>query len=155
MTTKRPSPKPPITPFEDDSEYKRLFGAKKPEKKKRGNPALVKGTVLNPKGRPKGSVNKYTLLAREVMSAKAPEIVNKVIDKALAGDNFCLKMCIDRILPVHKAIDPNRAKSDAQVIINVSSIDSIEQKAQNFNEAEVVEPEQKDEDEIIVNVAKE
>jgi hypothetical protein len=64
-------------------------------------------------------------------------------------------MCIDRILPVHKAIDPNRAKNDAQVIINVSSIDSIEQKAQNFNEAEVVEPEQKDEDEIIVNVAKE
>jgi len=41
------------------------------------------------------------------------------------------------------------------VIINVSSIDSIEQKAQNFNEAEVVEPEQKDEDEIIVNVSKE
>ena len=30
----RPTPKPPITPFENDSEYKRLFGAKKPKKKK-------------------------------------------------------------------------------------------------------------------------
>jgi len=141
--------------YEESYQANKTITMTKPIKKKRGNPALVKGTVLNPKGRPKGSVNKYTLLAREVMSAKAPEIVNKVIDKALEGDNFCLKMCIDRILPVHKAIDPNRAKSDAQVIINVSSIDSIEQKAQNFNEAEVVEPEQKDEDEIIVNVAKE
>ena len=141
--------------YEESYQANKTITMTKPIKKKRGNPALVKGTVLNPKGRPKGSVNKYTLLAREVMSAKAPEIVNKVIDKALEGDNFCLKMCIDRILPVHKAIDPNRAKSDAQVIINVSSIDSIEQKAQNFNEAEVVEPEQKDEDEIIVNVSKE
>ena len=58
-----------------------------PEKpKKRGNPDFHKGMpALNPKGRPKGSENKYTALAREVMSARAPEIVNKVIEKALAG----------------------------------------------------------------------
>ena len=144
-----------MTPFEDDSEYKRLYGPKKPEKKKRGNPALVKGTVLNPKGRPKGSVNKYTALAREVMSAKGPEIVQKVIDKAMDGDNFCLKMCIDRILPVQKAVDPNRAKQDSQIVINVASIDSIEQKVKDFDEAEVIEPEQKNDDEVIVNISNE
>ena len=57
------------------------------EKKPRGNPAFVKGMKpLNPNGRPKGSENKYTTLAREVMSAKAPEIVNKVIEKAMDVD---------------------------------------------------------------------
>ena len=123
-------------------------------KKKRGNPALFKGMKpLNPEGRPKGSENKYTALAREVMSAKAPEIVNKVIERAMDGDVHCLKMCMDRILPVHKAIDPNRVKSDAQVIINVASLDSIQQSIDVTTEEELVEPVEKGDDEIIVNVA--
>jgi len=123
-------------------------------KKKRGNPALFKGMKpLNPEGRPKGSENKYTALAREVMSAKAPEIVNKVIERAMDGDVHCLKMCMDRILPVHKAIDPNRVKSDAQVIINVASLDSIQQSIDVTPEEELVEPLEKGDDEVIVNVA--
>lgn len=123
--------------------------------KRKGNPALVKGMVsLNPAGRPKGSVNKYTALARELMSNKSPEIVETVIAKALEGDVHCLKMCLDRILPVHKAVDSNRAKNDAQVIINVASIDSIKQKVNEFEEAELVEPNEKDDDEVIVNVSK-
>jgi len=61
---------------------------------------------------------------------------------------------MDRILPVQKAIDPNRTKNDAQVIINVASIESIKQKASEYDEAELVEPEEKTDDEIIVNVAK-
>ena len=125
------------------------------EKKKRGNPALFKGMKpLNPEGRPKGSENKYTALAREVMSAKAPEIVNKVIERAMDGDVHCLKMCMDRILPVHKAIDPNRVKSDAQVIINVASLDSIQQSIDVTPEEELVEPLEKGDDEVIVNVSK-
>jgi len=125
------------------------------EKKKRGNPALFKGMKpLNPEGRPKGSENKYTALAREVMSARAPEIVQKVIDKALEGDVHCLKLCLDRILPVHKAVDPNRVKSDAQVIINVASLDSIQQSIDVTPEEELVEPVEKGDDEVIVNVSK-
>ena len=121
--------------------------------KRKGNPALVKGMVsLNPAGRPKGSVNKYTALARELMSNKSPEIVETVIAKALEGDVHCLKMCLDRILPVHKAVDSNRAKNDAQVIINVASIESIEQKANEYDEAELVEPIEKSDDEVIVNL---
>ena len=123
--------------------------------KKIGNPALVKGmTSLNPAGRPKGSVNKYTALARELMSNKSPEIVETVIAKALDGDVHCLKMCLDRILPVHKAVDSNRAKNDAQVIINVASIESIKHKASKFDNADLVEPVEKDDDEVIVNVSK-
>jgi len=124
------------------------------KKKRKGNPALYKGMKpLNPNGRPKGSVNKYTALAREVMSAKGPEIVKKVIEKALEGDVHCLKMCIDRILPVHKAVDPNRAKSDTQVIINVASIDSIEQRVLSTPKEKLVNPKEKDDDEVIINIA--
>jgi hypothetical protein len=124
------------------------------KKKRKGSPALYKGMKpLNPAGRPKGSVNKYTALAREVMSAKGPEIVNKVIEKALEGDVHCLKMCIDRILPVHKAVDSNRAKHDHQVIINVASIDSIEQRALATPKEKLVNPTEKDDDEVIITIA--
>jgi len=143
----RPPPLAPTSPFKEQPEE---------PKKKRGNPAFHKGMKpLNPTGRPKGSENKYTMLAREVMSAKAPEIVNKVIEKALEGDPHALKMCMDRILPVHKAIDPNRVKNDAQVIINVASLDSIQQSIDVTPEDDLVEVEEKDDDEVIVNVAEE
>ena len=122
-------------------------------KRKAGNPNFHKGMKpLNPAGRTKGSVNKYTALARELMSNKSPEIVEKVIEKAMDGDVHCLKMCLDRILPVHKAVDSTRTKADAQVIINVSSLDNIQQQLDVTPESELVEPIEKDDDETIVNV---
>ena len=122
-------------------------------KKKAGNPNFHKGMKpLEGVGRPKGSVNKYTALARELMSDKSPEIVAKVIEKAMEGDVNCLKMCLDRILPVHKAVDSSRTKADAQVIINVSSLDSIQQKIEMTPDAELIEPEEKSDDEVIVSI---
>ena len=122
-------------------------------KKKRGNPNFHKGMKpLNPVGRTKGSVNKYAALSRELMSTKSPEIVAKVLEKALEGDVNCLKMCLDRILPVHKAVDSSRTKADAQVIINVSSIESIKQKIEMTPDAELIEPEEMSDDEVIVNI---
>ena len=122
-------------------------------KKKAGNPNFHKGMKpLDGVGRPKGSVNKYTALARELMSDKSPEIVAKVIEKAMEGDVNCLKMCLDRILPVHKAVDSSRTKADAQVIINVSSLDSIQQKIEMTPDAELIEPEEKSDDEVIVSI---
>ena len=122
--------------------------------KKSNNPAMKKGMFsLNPACRQKGSVHKYTALARELMSDKSPEIVEKVISKALEGDVHCLKMCLDRILPVHKAIDPNRAKSDSQVIINVSSIESIQKQIGNTPKEKLVNPVQRNDDEVVVSVA--
>ena len=122
-------------------------------KKKRGNPNFHKGMKpLNPQGRTKGSVNKYAALSRELMSTKSPEIVAKVLEKALEGDVNCLKMCLDRILPVHKAVDSSRTKADAQVIINVSSIESIEQKINSTPDEELIMPEEMSDDEVIVNI---
>ena len=95
---------------------------------------------------------KRQALARELMSNKSPEIVEKVIEKAMDGDVHCLKMCLDRILPVHKAVDSTRTKADAQVIINVSSLDNIQQQLDVTPEGKLVEPVEKSDDEIIVNI---
>ena len=143
--SERPPPLAAQTPFED----------KEDKPKKRDNPNFYKGMPsLNPAGKPKGTMNKYAALSRELMNENAVEIVATVLAKAKEGDVHCLKMCMDRILPVQKAVDPNRVKNDAQVIINVASIESIEQKASEYDEAELVEPEEKTDDEVIVNVGK-
>ena len=93
--------------------------------KKRGSPLLYKGMKsLNPNGRPKGSVNKFTALSRELMSNKGPEIVQKVIDLALEGDRTCLKMCMDRIIPTTKAVEFRSSEDRGNVIINVSGLEA-------------------------------
>ena len=78
----------------------------RPKKKQKGSPLLYKGMPsLNPNGRPKGSVGKFTQLSRELMSERGPEIVNKVIELAMEGDTTCLKMCLDRILPPKRDVE--------------------------------------------------
>ena len=98
-------------------------------KRKRGNPNLYKGMPpLNPAGRTKGSLNKYTKLSRELMSNKGPEIVQKVIDLALEGDRHCLKMCMDRIIPTSKAVEITHDHQDLGINIIVESVKAIEKK---------------------------
>ena len=119
----------------------------RPDDKRRlnkGNPILKKGVVLNPKGRPKGSVNKYTALSRELMSTKGPEIVEKVIEMALEGDRTCLKMCMDRILPTHKAVELRAGNNKGNVIINVGGlqakvIEAEEQKPLEYDEGVIID----------------
>ena len=91
--------------------------------KNKGSAKLYKGMKsLNPEGRPKGSVNKFTALSRELMSNKGPEIVQKVIDLALEGDRTCLKMCMDRIIPTTKAVEFRSSEDKGNVIINVGGL---------------------------------
>jgi len=93
--------------------------------KHKGSPNLYKGMKsLNPEGRPKGSVNKFTALSRELMSNKGPEIVQKVIDLALEGDRTCLKMCMDRIIPTTKAVEFRSSEDKGNVIINVGGLEA-------------------------------
>ena len=107
-------------------------------KKNKGSPNLYKGMKsLNPNGRPKGSVNKFTALSRELMSNKGPEIVQKVIDLALEGDRTCLKMCMDRIIPTTKSVEFRSSEDKGNVIINVCGL-----------EAKKVEIEEKDQKEL-------
>ena len=107
-------------------------------KKNKGSPNLYKGMKsLNPNGRPKGSVNKYTALSRELMSNRGPEIVQKVIDLALEGDRTCLKMCMDPIIPTTKSVEFRSGEDKGNVIINVGGL-----------EAKKIEIEEKDQKEL-------
>jgi len=111
--------------------------------KGRGNPAFHKGMPsLNPTGRPKGSLNKYTKLSRELMSEQGPAIVDKVIELALEGDRHCLKMCLDRIIPVSKAVEIKHEHEDLGINIIIESVKAIEkQEEEDFKviEADYVE----------------
>jgi hypothetical protein len=80
------------------------------------------GQSGNPNGRPKGALNKYTELSRELLSEKGPMIVQTVINKALDGDVACLKMCMDRIVPAHKAVEIRHENQDMAINIVVESI---------------------------------
>ena len=126
------------------------------EKKRKGNPRMIKGQVAYPDapkgGRPKGSVNKMTLLAQQMMTDRGPMIVEKVMGMALQGDVHCLKMCMDRILPVHKAIDSSKTKQDSQIVINVGTSAEIQAKISETPIEKLVNPETKDDDVVIAEI---
>jgi hypothetical protein len=60
------------------------------------------GQSGNPKGRPKGSRNKATVLAERLLDGEAEGFVRKVIEKALAGDSAALRLCLDRVVPLRR-----------------------------------------------------
>lgn len=110
-----------------------------------------KGQSGNPKGRPKGSINKYTQLSRELLSAKGPEIVQVVIDKALKGDVHCLKMCMDRIVPQQKAVEIKHTKAEEGLVINVGTSQQIEEMSQG---KELRDVDTMSDDEVVAEVIK-
>ena len=119
-------------------------------KNNKGNPALYKGIApLNPNGRPKGSMNKWTILSREMLTERGPEIVQVIIDRALKGDVHCLKMCIDRIVPQTKAVEINHKKDDGGIIINVIPTEQIKEQAKKNKPKQV---RSKSEDAVVAEV---
>ena len=122
-------------------------------KNNKGNPKLFKGMEpLNPNGRPKGSMNKWTILSRELLTERGPEIVQVIIDRALKGDVHCLKMCIDRIVPQTKAVEINHRKHEGGVIINVGTTEQIVEQAKKTKPKQV---RSKSEDAVLAEVADE
>jgi hypothetical protein len=58
-----------------------------------------KGQSGNPKGKPKGALNKTAMPAQQLLEADAQEITRKVIELAKQGNPMALKLCLERILP--------------------------------------------------------
>jgi hypothetical protein len=68
-----------------------------------GNPSWTPGCKsLNPKGRPKGIVDKRTKVTQTLLD-DAPAIARRVIDSALEGDMQAASLVLSRIAPVLKA----------------------------------------------------
>lgn len=65
-----------------------------------------KGESGNPAGRPRGALNRATVLAQELLAARVESIANKLIELAEGGDMRAIRVCIERIVPApqHQAI---------------------------------------------------
>jgi hypothetical protein len=53
-------------------------------------------------GRPPGSKNKTTWMVEQLAEGQAEQLVQKVLELALAGDVSCLRMLLDRLCPPRK-----------------------------------------------------
>ncbi len=63
----------------------------------RGRP-FAKGNSGNPKGRPPGARNKATLAAELLLDGEAEGLTRWAVERARAGSDLALKICLDRIL---------------------------------------------------------
>ena len=66
---------------------------------KKGQKGFTKGISGYPKGRPKGSRNRATLIAQELFGDEIEEIVRQFIEAGKSGDIQVLKFIIGRTLP--------------------------------------------------------
>ncbi len=62
-----------------------------------------KGNSGNPKGRPKGSKNRATLLAMAAMEGELDAVVRKVIEAAKNGDLVAARLVVDKLIPAAKS----------------------------------------------------
>lgn len=60
--------------------------------------AFKKGQSGNANGRPKGTFQRHTQLAK-LMRDEGDDIIKQCIAMAKAGDTTCIKICMDKILP--------------------------------------------------------
>ena len=61
-----------------------------------------KGQSGNPSGRPRGALNRATVLAQELLSARVESIAGKLIELAEGGDMRAIRVCMDRLMPAIK-----------------------------------------------------
>ncbi len=68
------------------------------------------GRSGNPAGRPRGSRNRATLAAAELLDGEGEALTRKAVELALDGDVGALRLCLERILP---------RRQDAPVVLAV------------------------------------
>jgi hypothetical protein len=68
-----------------------------PGRPARGRP-FDKGQSGNPDGRAAGSRNKATLAAETLLDGQSDGLTQLAVDRAFAGSDLALKLCLDRII---------------------------------------------------------
>ena len=61
-----------------------------------------KGESGNPSGRPRGALNRATVLAQELLAARVESIAGKLLELAEGGDMRAIRVCMDRLMPAIK-----------------------------------------------------
>lgn len=94
-----------------------------------------KGQSGNPKGRPKGSKNKTTLVKEQIEAGLVAEaeqdaldVYRKTVELAKQGDTTCLKLLMDRFWPAGRKED-KAEKSPGGVNIIIKGLEVEEPKA--------------------------
>jgi hypothetical protein len=54
------------------------------------------------RGRPRGSRNKTTVMAQELLDSNAESVVRKCLVMALQGNLKAMQLCMDRVLPARR-----------------------------------------------------
>jgi hypothetical protein len=57
------------------------------------------GQSGNPSGKPRGCRHKATQLADALIGDESERLVRTVVERALAGDAACLRLCLERLSP--------------------------------------------------------
>jgi hypothetical protein len=83
-----------------------------------------KGVSGNPAGRDPGSRNKRTIAAEEKLLARADDLVDDLVKRALRGEPAAMRLCAERVLPVRGRplpidLPPIRHLDDAQAAAKV------------------------------------
>ena len=88
----------------------------------RGRP-FEKGRSGNPAGRQPGSRNRATMAAESLLDGQAAALTEKAVERALAGSDLALKICLDRILAprrertVRFALPPIESAADLAAVL--------------------------------------
>jgi hypothetical protein len=81
----------------------------------------VRGRPFKPgnPGRPLGSKNKTTQMLEMLAEGEAEQVIQKVLEKAKAGDDACLRMIMDRIWPPRKGQPVKLAMAPPKTVTDV------------------------------------
>jgi len=86
----------------------------------RGKP-FAPGNKLG-RGRPRGSRNKTTLLAQELLDSYAEPLVRKCLHMALQADPKAMQLCMDRILPARRDLPVKIGKLPMSTAAELSKV---------------------------------
>ena len=76
-----------------------------------------KGISGNPKGRPKGSVNRQLAMLRDA----ADKIIPLLVDQAMSGDKAAMQMILERALPKIRPVSAPPAKPASLALPSVGA----------------------------------